>query len=761
MPHLAVLMMSTLTVGGAAPAAPAVTFAAKAGGSLLTMPVVRDPSLPAATPMDTVIGNVRVQAISPTLVRIEMKGPKGFEDRATFTVVNRGKHEEDPKIVKSEAHTTLVFKNYKVVVPVKMGDTLSGIQVKSLKGDTLCTLSKEPLKKRFLPRPPEKIRSFKICDRPRLIPPPWGATPPPAGNKLHPETSGWDTSNDAPDVYIFVPGDGGYKVLRKDFLNLTGKIPMPPKWAFGFWDSRYYPYSDEKALGTIDDYRKRGLPLDGFVVDTDWRVNGSHGYEVDKRYFPDMKDFLHDAHVKNVHLMFNDHPEPVADSALAPKEMAYRAKGLNSLLALGIDAWWYDRNWHTHLLEPMPGIAKEVWGQAMFHDITLRARPDRRPLIMTNVEGIDNGVLKSAPHPAGHRYPIMWTGDTSATWRDLERGISNGVDSGVLSLLPYVNEDLGGHHLTPSPELYVRFLQYGAFSPIMRVHCDRSGNRHPWAFGSEAEAITRDYVNLRYRLLPTLYTAARRAYDDGTPIMRRCDLEWPQFTEAADSQQFMFGDDILVAPINDGDIGRSNSVGTRTVWLPPGEWQNVWTGETLHGERQIEVSSPLSQMPIFVRLAGIVFLAPEAQHTSDKPWDPITIDAYPPSRDGSIERVLYEDDGSSNEYLNGSGRWTKVSLKRTGDRITLIISPAEGKFKKMLKRRGWVARIHLPNGTSATVTDSGGADIDLLDPQKEEVAMPFLGPRSNPGPLSGPVLEADYAAGPLSIRRVLKIKIEH
>lgn len=539
-----------------------------------------------------IVGNVRVTALSPCLVRLEEKGPHGFEDRVTFTIVNRPAHNVEPEIFHDGSDTTLTYPNFTVFVP-KAGRELEGVQVKTQRGRVLFEFKGKFSKPEFLPAPGKKVDQYVIADHPRIIPPEWGATPAPKDTPF-PGTSGWDTTNDAPDLYVFVPGKGGYEQLRKDYLAITGPAPMLPLWAFGFWDSRWYPYDEELALSMIDEYHKRGFPLDGFVVDTDWRINGSDGYEIEKKYFPDMERFIRRAHEKNVHLMFNDHPEPVAD-ALDPKELAFRWKGLSSLLKLGMDVWWYDRNWHTHLREPAPGIAAEVWGQRMYHDMTVKARPTQRPMLMSNFQGIDNGIRNYAPHPAGHRYPMMWTGDTGATFDYFTKGMANGVDMGLLALHPYVNEDLGGHWATPTPELYVRFLEYGAFGPIMRIHCTRDQDRHPWKFGEEAERITRDYVKLRYRLLPTLYAASRRAYEDGTPILRRCDLEWPQYPEAADNQQFLFGDDLLVAPQNAsstpaGDLVPSDYL--RTASGAIGLRGEYFLGRELEGKPVLERIDP-------------------------------------------------------------------------------------------------------------------------------------------------------------------------
>ena len=380
------------------------------------------------------------------------------------------------------------------------------------------------------------------------MPPPWGALPPPAGHEQDPD-SGWDLGNPAKDVYVFLPGDGGYRRLVADFIRLTGRVPLPPLAFFGLMDSRYYPYRQDEALEVLDTFRRKGIPLDVFVLDTDWRVGASHGYEINTTLFPDLRAFLDEAHRRNVRVMLNDHPEPVSERSLDARELRYRRDGLTGLLDLGVDFWWFDRNWHVTLRSPAEGLAKEVWGMRVYHDIVRAHRPEARPVILSNVEGVDNGFLNAPSSPAAHRYPIWWTGDTRAAWEYLERGVKNAVNSGVLSLLPYVSEDLAGHHDIPDNELYVRFLQYGALSPVCRLHCSWLLHRFPWMFGRDAEGIVTEYIRLRYRLLPTFYASAREAFEEGVPLVRRCDLYWPEHAEAASDTQYLLGPDLLVAPI--------------------------------------------------------------------------------------------------------------------------------------------------------------------------------------------------------------------
>jgi alpha-glucosidase (family GH31 glycosyl hydrolase) len=792
---------------------------------------------------------------------------------------------------------------YTVVIPKDAG--ARDVHIDDESGHIVYQWDGKPVTHSFLPGPSQPFSSYVISDNPRVVPPKWGAAPPPPDNQVLKSTSGWDTTNDAPDLYVFLNEGEGYRGLRRDYLNLTGHTPMPPLAAFGFWDSRYYEYKQDEALSLMDEYRKRGYPIDFFVVDTDWRVNGSHGYSIETKDFPDMKKFIEDAHSRNIHLMYNDHPEPVADSALDPKEFAYRWGGLTELLSMGADVWWYDRNWMTHLHEPAPGISKEVWGARVYHDMTDAYRPDRRPLIMSNVEGIDNGTKHYAPHPAFHRFPIWWTGDTYAYWSYLKRGIANGVDGGVESLLPYVNEDLGGHQSHPTPELYVRYLQYGTLSPITRIHCTKGEDRHPWIFGPEAENIVRDYIKLRYRLLPTIYGAARRAFDDGTPLLRRCDLEWPNFPEAADDQQFMLGDDLLVAPTNestiptaatipanllhtpDGHLGlqgeyfananldgkpvftkadatvdfdwKAGSPGSgipkenfsirwtgklgpvpesgtyqvavdmddgcrlfvdgknviddwrghaeitdsvpvemeagktydirleylqlgyddvcrfqwvlpsqikpiamRTLWIPPGEWEDVWTGESIEGPKTLTVPSPLWHEAMYARRGGIILQAPEMQYTSEKPWDPVIADLYPGS-DMPIVRHLYEDDGESNSYLNGHFRITDLHLDTEDNRISCEINGARGNFNGAISHRQWVLRFHLKSGQTVAAIHVDGRRLSsdqfaVIEPTLDHVPMPFLGEGAVPGPKGGPVLE--FKTSSAEVRHGHRVQIE-
>ncbi|HXT10017.1 MAG TPA: TIM-barrel domain-containing protein [Candidatus Angelobacter sp.] len=526
-----------------------------------------------------VVGDVRAQLLSDSLVRLELRGPEGFENRPTFHVLER-KWPGVSFTTVSNANEILV-RTPRYIVHIPAGaKSLDGVSVESPDEKILYAFDGKLQNSKWLPSPEEKPLSWSFADSPRIIPPAWGATPIPAGSNIS-ETSGWDLSNNAPDIYVFVPG-GNYHRLRADFLKLTGPTEMPPLFAFGAFDSRWYDYSETTALQQIDDYRAHKIPLDVLVVDTGWRQGASTGYRPNTNLFPDMRRFLAEAHAKNVRVLFNDHPEPKGNG-LKPVEMNYRYDGLSGLLNEGLDVWWYDRNWSVALVPPLPGLKKEVWGMRLYHDITQQVRPGQRPLIMANVDGIDNGVRKRPPNVAAHRFPFQWTGDIAPDYKFLRFAVENAVHSGVQSLFPYESDDLGGHIADPTPEQYIRWAEYGALSPIYRPHCTHNLMRMPWTFGPEVENTARHYVNMRYRLLPVFYAAARENYETGEPLLRRLDLDYPQFSEASHDDEYLLGENILVAPVVDSPL---NTVPPEWLKSPdgqPGLRADYFANENLSG----------------------------------------------------------------------------------------------------------------------------------------------------------------------------------
>jgi alpha-glucosidase (family GH31 glycosyl hydrolase) len=697
----------------------------------------------------TLNNRVRISLLSPTLLRLEERGPEGFEDRPTFLVVDRDwpgvefEERANPDTVR------FVTPAYTVVAPAG-AVRLDGIRVLSAGGEALFEGSQAPTEPPEYPDPRNPGLAWTLPDAPRVVPPPWGAQPPPDGAERA-EISGWNLTNPARDVYVFAHG-GNSAQWRADFLKLTGRIPLPPLWAFGFWNSLYYPYTEDEALAVVDEYRRRDFPLDVFVVDTDWRVGGSGGYEVEPRCFPDIGRFIERAHQKNVRLVFNDHPQPNGMKPLEPAMLEFRRRGLAQFLDRGLDAWWFDRNWPDIIDGPVAGIDCEVWGQYLYEDITRRARPERRALIMS---------MRSR-HPASHRYPVWWTGDIHSTWEDLRQGVRDSVNDG-LRLMPYVGQDLGGHTGQPDDELYVRFLQYGCLSPITRVHGTRREGlfRYPWMFGAEAAGIVRAYVKLRYRLLPMLYAAARRAYDDGTPLLRKLILEWPQLPEADRDDQYLLGDDLLVAPLVKPGRG---GISRRKVWIPPGAWEDAWTGHLHAGPRTTSVACPLHQAPLYIRRGAILITAPEMEYTGQRGWDPVTLEVYP--ADGMVSRFLYEDDGETRSYQ--SGQWSRREMRcaTSGPRTELTVAPPAGALREAGNHRQFRARFHLRARQHFRAVELDGTPVPASgyrlrtarDAPVTGPEIPLPGWGSAPARQASDILEIEFTTGNDPVRVALTVQ---
>ncbi len=464
----------------------------------------------ASKPVTTLVYNdLRIQLLSDSVVRIEDKSNGVFEDRASYIVQNRSDWgaKVEYTVKRTDGAYNIATDCYTVVVPEngKAEDTYivnaSGKTVYEYLGKTGTNV--------YLPSPSDELLSWYFTDSPRAIPSEHGYKPTTAA-----ALNGWTFDENATDIYAFIP-QGNYKAFSEDFVTLTGKSETVGLKTLGMWDSRYYAYTSQTALNQIDDYISRGFPLDMLTIDTDWRSTaGGWGYDVNTELFPDMRQFLSDAHGKGVNIMLNDHPQPVDGTAnlLDKAEIEYRSEKLKELLAMGVDNWWYDRNWSVSLNKIHSDYSRYATGMYAFYEITkdyyesAKAESEyaKRPVIMSNVDGCNNGSYVYASDLSAHRYSLQWSGDTGSTSDWLQQSIEGAVMAGAELGLPYVSEDIGGHNGHPTDNEYTRWFQYGALSPIMRVHCyDREERgRMPWNYGATAEEVAHTYIDMRYRLLP-------------------------------------------------------------------------------------------------------------------------------------------------------------------------------------------------------------------------------------------------------------------
>ncbi len=702
-----------------------------------------------------VVGNVRVQTLSQSLARIEVKGPNGFEDRVTYNIANRDWDMAEYEIVNTAETVLIKTDSYTVSVP-QNATSLENISITTPEGRVIWEYESLPSTREYLPEPGDTPDAWEIADTPRIVPAEWGYDEMPAGETEFADYSGWDTTNDAADMYIFV-AKGNYKQLLKDFITLTGPSEMIPLKAFGLWYSQYYNYSQSEALEDIDRFAEEGYPLDIFGVDTDWRVGGRTGYELNTSQWPDLEGFFETAHnEKNLMVFFNDHAEPLKSTmfnddtatngnhALNTDEVKYRKENLQKYMELGLDFWWYDRNWPHSVISPFEqqGISRDNFGMYVYHSLTLNQNPDKRPLIMGNGDGIDSGMFSRPSNLTSHRYSVQWTGDTLQTSASMKQEITSIIRTGVLNATPYLCSDAGGHAGTLSDNGYVRWSQYASLSPVFRYHsAGGSADRAPWNYGDEAKAGALDYVNMRYRLLPVFYSLAYENYTTGLPINRRLDINYPAYEESQDDTQYLLGDNILVAPIWDYS---SSGKDTRSVFIPDGQWINVFTGEAYTGPQTVSITCTTDEMPIFVRSGSIIPSAREVKYVGEKDWSEICLDVYPSTKlSGSFN--LYEDEGSSNAYKEGENRQTSLSTYFENGKTVVEIGKAEGSFEgsSSFSNRRWVVRVHVPSdwGEITGVTLDGKA-VSGTEIAKVTGEMPFGGQGAASG--DGDVYEISF-----------------
>ena len=498
-----------------------------------------------------VFDKVRVQILHKNIVRIEQMYQNGFCDQNTYFVPSRDCFGGYPSSCQTDEHgnNVVVFDDYKLVVP-NGAQTLANVQL--YHKDKLVYTYKSISNSGELPVPHKTPAVFALADKPRLLMPANGYT----------KGARYPLHKGAKDTYLLLC-QGNHGLLRQLYVQLTGRTEMVRLSTLGLWNSRYFEHSDESARQLLCDYAKHDVPLDVMVLDTDWRKASDRGigYEVNTQLFPSIKKFFQFAHNKHVEVCFNDHPEPVAGARnmFSATEIAYRYKNLTNHLKSGLDYWWYDRNWHTKLISPSDGIDAESLGAYVFTDITKSyfqsvASKDiyRRPIILCNADNIANGNYVAIQDSASHRYSTQWTGDIPSDEASIATELNN-LMRAQNNCVTYLHPDCGGHTGNPTKEEYIRWMQFGAFLPIYRPHCTKDvvRFREPWVYDQQTLDICRQFIKMRYRLMPVWYKNAYESYLKGMPLLRP--MEFCDVTDKCTyniTDQYMLGDNILVAPMH-------------------------------------------------------------------------------------------------------------------------------------------------------------------------------------------------------------------
>ncbi len=495
--------------------------------------------------------NVRVQILGADVIRIEKCVDGQFCDENTFFAP--GKKSLAQQVGKDGAQAKqdgnkIVYGDYVLTIP---SNGLEGV-VLTCCGEVVYKYQKLQ-NSGELPKPIDTPVVFALSDCPRIIEPEKGYT-------VYQEDCAYKVEDECEDVYLLLC-EKDHKKLRQLFVDLTGKCELVRLATLGSWNSKYFPYNQQQAMQVLLDYKQHDVPLDNFVIDTDWRTSkDGWGYDVNTDLFPDMQAFFEFAHQNGVEVMFNDHPEPYQGSHVFERdEIAYREKNLQNILKLGLDIWWYDRNWMTHLISPTKGLRWETLGMYLFYQITKNhhqqiagnAKFARRPVIMANVNNIVNGSYQMISDSASHRYSIQWTGDIMSDSSSMGQEVASLARAGE-NCVGYVHPDCGGHVGNPDDKLFAQWMQFGALCPILRPHCSNTVERfrEPWLYGEKALDVIRKYVKLRYRLLPIIYAEAYNNYLTGSPIFCSLGYNYPHDRVAADClNEYMLGKNVLIAPI--------------------------------------------------------------------------------------------------------------------------------------------------------------------------------------------------------------------
>lgn len=523
------------------------------------------------------------------------------------------------------------------------------------------------------------------------------------------EATGW-VVNRSPeqhqDWYLLLYGYD-YREALHDASMVFGRQPVPPRYAFGYWWSRYWAYTDKEVEELVGQFDSNSIPLDVMVLDMDWHLEGWTGYTWDGRYFPDPEEFLKWLHSRGLKITLNLHPADGVGKHEKAFASVARAMGVDPrktdrvpmdvtsqryvsayfrflhhpLEKQGVDFWWMDwqQGHKTAItdLDPLPWINHLHWKDMEANP----ARKGKRPLIFSRYGGLGAG-----------RYCVGFSGDTHSVWESLQyQPRFTATASNVL--YGYWSHDIGGHMPGPiEPELYVRWLQFGVFSPILRTHTskDPDAERRVWAYPEPYRYIMAKAIRLRYELVPYIYTEARRCWDTGVSICRPMYYDYPRSPEAYQCHdQYMFGESMIVAPVLTKADSRTELASVR-VWLPDGQWFDTARGVMVKGGGFKTLRYLVDEVPVFVRPGTVLPGQQSDRRIETGSPSNLVITAYP---GGDGEYLLYEDDGESEGYRNGQCVCIPVSQKYSKTARTLRIGPARGSFRGFAAKRSLEIRL--------------------------------------------------------------------
>lgn len=607
-------------------------------------------------------GNVRITALTKRVIRVEWSKSGKFEDRPSQTFVNR--NTPDVRFTALQRKNTLVVTTDVAVVKLRKNsvyacfDGKTFVKEKGNLGGTRRTLDLCFGKSKLGKGLTSKSGVTVYDDSKSLL--------------FNADGQVVRRSIDEKDLYVFLGKD--YNDILQDFYLISGKPPLLPRYAFGNWWSRYYAYTQSEYLQLMDEFAKRNVPLAVSVIDMDWHyVNlkkdfpqiygnnklpkfykmgapGWTGFTVNKQLFPDVKQFLQDLRNRNLKVTFNLHPaqgvfphedafEQMAKEFTLGKHgnvefdfssekfiNAYFETLLKPLKGLGVDFWWID--WQQGNKSKLDGLDPLF---ALNHYHYLENAQNKRGLILSRYCGL-----------GAHRYPVGFSGDTLMLFSVLKfipyfTSTATNVGYGLWS------HDIGGHMLGYSDEqLYLRWIQFGVFSPINRLHssCMPIAGKEPWNRDEQTERISQRYLRLRHRLVPYIYSEHLSSEKGGRQLCAPLYYYYPNCKDAyAIKNSYMFGSQLFVLPVTD-KINAKTHLACQKAWLPQGKWYDLITRNT-YSQGYHYFGRTLSQLPLLIKEGGILPLNGSYVGTDN----PTLLDWIVVAGNGKY--TLLEDDGQS------------------------------------------------------------------------------------------------------------------
>jgi alpha-glucosidase (family GH31 glycosyl hydrolase) len=519
------------------------------------------------------------------------------------------------------------------------------------------------------------------------------------------------------DFYFFGYGHDIPALLR-DYARIAGEIPMIPRYILGNWWSRFWAYTQDELQSLMQEFRAHDIPLSVCIVDMDWHITntgnesqGWTGYTWNRELFPDPNGFIAWLHSQGLRTALNLHPAsgvypheeqyadiakwmgidresnaPVGFDISDPRFMegyfeilhhpfeSTSSTGNGDEAKDGIDFWWMD--WQQGKRSRLAGL-DPLWGLNHLHFQDLGRDGRKRPFVFSRWGGLGN-----------HRYPIGFSGDTVIEWSSLAfQPYFTATAANVA--YSWWSHDIGGHfYEDDTPELYLRWVQFGVFSPIFRLHSTNRPalERRPWAKPEHIYHAARDAMQLRHALIPYIYSMAWRAHQTGLSLvtpMYYGNMDSPEAFEAKD--QYFFGSELLVAPVIK-PVNTKTGLATQKIWFPPGNWLHFFNGEKIEGGTSHTVKAALEDIPVYAKAGAIVPLA--AKVGWGGVYNPKELDLYIfPGANNIFE--LYEDDGETTDYQRGKYAITTFTLEKN----TFTIQPASGDTSLIPSQRTY--RIHL------------------------------------------------------------------